>query len=151
MTTTTDHNLEELAARLGATIVTHDGGEKGRYYGHGIISLRRGLGPKNYRCTLAHELAHHALGHDPAATGWVHDRQERQAEKWAAQHLISPTEYAAAETLYGPQPSQIAHELGVTVKVLKTWASIYERNAPHEYRSGYSRSICKSQRAETHN
>ena len=129
MTTTTDPNLEQLAAQLGAAIITHDGGEKGRYYGHGIISLRRGLGPKNYRCTLAHELAHHALGHDPAASGWVHDRQERQANEWAARRLISPTEYATTETLYGPQLSLIAHELGVTVKVLKTWITLYERNA----------------------
>lgn len=127
MTTTTDHNLEQLAAQLGAVIVTHDGGEKGRYYGNVIISLRRGLGPKNYRCTLAHELAHHALGHDPAATGWVHDRQERQANEWAAKRLIAPTEYQQAEQLYGPQPQLLAHELGVTVKVLKTWTSIYER------------------------
>lgn len=127
MTTTTDPNLEQLAAQLGATIITHDGGEKGRYYGYGIISLRRGLGPKNYRCTLAHELAHHALGHDPAATGWVHDRQERQANEWAARQLISPTDYKLAETLYGPQQPLLAHELGVTVKVLKTWTSIYER------------------------
>lgn len=129
MTTTTDHNLEELAARLGATIITHDGGEKGRYYGHGIISLRRGLGPKNYRCTLAHELAHHALGHDPAATGWVHDRQERQANEWAARLLINPTDYATTEAIYGPHPATLAHELGVTVKVLKTWQSLYERTA----------------------
>lgn len=129
MTTTTDHKLEQLAAQLGATIVTHDGGEKGRYYGHGIISLRRNLGPKNFRCTLAHELAHHALGHDPAATGWVHDRQERQANEWAARQLISPTEYALAEQLYGPQPQLLAHELGVTVKVLKTWQTLYERQA----------------------
>ncbi len=127
MTTTTDPKLEQLAAQLGATIVTHDGGEKGRYYGHGIISLRRGLGPKNYRCTLAHELAHHSLGHDPAATGWVHDRQERQANEWAARLLISPTEYQLAEQLYGPHPAHLAAELGVTVKVLKTWTSIYER------------------------
>lgn len=127
MTTTTDPKLEQLAAQLGATIVTHDGGEKGRYYGHGIISLRRGLGPKNYRCTLAHELAHHSLGHDPAATGWVHDRQERQANEWAARRLISPTEYQLAEQLYGPHPAHLAAELGVTVKVLKTWTSIYER------------------------
>ena len=54
MTTTTDPKLEQLAAQLGATIVTHDGGEKGRYYGRGIISLRRNLGPKNFRLSLIH-------------------------------------------------------------------------------------------------
>ncbi|MER0007754.1 ImmA/IrrE family metallo-endopeptidase [Corynebacterium sp. KPL4064] len=129
MTTTTDRNLEQLAAQLGATIVTHNDGEKGRYYGNGIISLRRGLGAKNYRCTLAHELAHHALGHDPSATGWVRDRQERQANEWAARLLIFPTEYRLAEQLYGPHPAHLAAELGVTVKVLKTWQTIYERTA----------------------
>lgn len=129
MITTTDPNLENLTAAVGATIVEHDGGEKGRYYGQGIISLRCGLGPVNRRCTLAHELAHHVLQHDPQAVGWIRDRQERQADQWAARLLISPVEYATLETIYGPHPTLLAHELGVTVKVLKTWQSLHERQA----------------------
>lgn len=128
MTTTTDHNLEELAARLGATIITHDGGEKGRYYGRGIISLRRNLGPKNYRCTLAHELAHHILKHDPNATGWLHERQEKQADEYAAAKLlIDAIEWETAERCYGPHLGAIASEVGVTRRVAQIWRSITQQ------------------------
>ena len=116
---TTD--LNELAEHLGATITTHTGGEKGRYYGGGLISLRDGLGPINRRCTLAHELAHHVLRHDPAATGWWRARQEREADRWASRLLISPADYAAAEAMHGPHPGAIAHELGVTVRLVEVW------------------------------
>lgn len=124
---TTMMDPDALAEALGVTLTEHAGGEKGRYYGGRHISLRRGLGPVNRRCALAHELGHLVSGHDPTAAGWFRVRQERQADEFAARLLISPVEYAAAETILGPQPSLIAHELGVTVKVLKTWQSLYER------------------------
>lgn len=121
---TTAHKLEELAEQTGATVLTHGGGEKGRYYGRGIISIRKNLGPVNYKCTLAHELAHHILQHDPAATGWIYDRQEAQAERWAATLLIHRSEYMALEAQYGPHPSLLACELGVTVRLLKAWQAL---------------------------
>lgn len=121
---TTAHNLEELAEKAGATVMQHNGGEKGRYYGRGIISIRKNLGPVNYKCTLAHELAHHILQHDPAATGWIYDKQEVQAEKWAANLLIRPDEYRELESQHGPHPSLLACELEVTVRLLKTWQSM---------------------------
>lgn len=124
---TTAHNLEELAEKVGATVLEHDGGEKGRYYGRGIISIRKNLGPVNYKCTLAHELAHHILQHDPAATGWIYDKQEAQAEKWAANLLVNPISYRDMERQYGPHPAHLACELGVTVKVLKTWQTLHKQ------------------------
>jgi len=43
--------------------------------------------------------------------------------------LIDPQDYAATEGIKGPHPNVLAHELGVTVKVLKTWQSLHERQA----------------------
>lgn len=125
MGTTTDP--KRVAAALGVTVLTHEGGEKGRHYGGGIISLRRGLGPIAARCTLAHELAHHIHGHDPAATGWIDQRQERQAQESAALMLITAADYAAAEALVGPHPGALAQELGVTTKLLRSWQELHER------------------------
>ena len=136
--TTTTTDPEEIAHHLGVTIFTHLGGEKGRYYGNGAISLRAGLGHVNRRSTLAHELAHHVLRHDPAATGWVQMRQEHQADQLAAQTLITPTDYAQAERLYGPHPGAIAQELEVTRHLLHVWKNIPgtpERKQPHDHRA----------------
>ena len=41
--------------------------------------------------------------------------------------LINSTDYATTEAIYGPHPNVLAHELGVTVKALKTWQTLHER------------------------
>lgn len=120
---------DQYAAALGLTITEHAGGEKGRYYGGGRISLRDNLGGVNRRCTLAHEIAHHVLGHDPAATGWWKNRQEREADEWAANYLISPAEYAAAEFLHGPEPGAIAAELNTTRHLVEVWRATTTRRS----------------------
>ena len=76
-------------------------------------------------CSLAHELGHAHYGDPPGH----HGTHELRADRFAARLLISPADYAATEAIYGPHPSVLAHELGVTVKVLKTWQSLYERTA----------------------
>ncbi|AWB82250.1 ImmA/IrrE family metallo-endopeptidase [Corynebacterium yudongzhengii] len=118
---------EKLAHELGVTIFEHDTGEKGRYYGYGIISLRRGLGYRARRCTLAHELAHYILDHNPRATGWWKERQENAADQWAADLLITPERYRDAENTHGPHSGAIALELGVTTHVINTWRNHYQR------------------------
>lgn len=118
---------KRVASALGVTVLTHEGGEKGRYYGGGVISLRRGLGPVATRCTLAHELAHHILGHDPDATGWIHERQEKQAREAAAKMLITADAYATAEHLVGSHSGALARELGVTPYLIEVWRTIHER------------------------
>lgn len=120
MNTTTDPSA--IAELLGVTVAEHTGGEKGRYYGHGLISIRADLGYINRRCTLAHELAHAALGHRPDATGWLRARQERAADQWAANRLIDTDAYRAAEQQHGPHPGAIAAELEVTTHMVKIWA-----------------------------
>lgn len=116
-------NLLRDAAR-GVTILAHTGGEKGRFYGGRVISLRRDLGPVNRRCTLAHELGHVALDHDPAATGWWKIRQEKAADQWAARALITPAEYAAAERDHGPHTGGLAAALGVTVHLVEVFRTL---------------------------
>lgn len=124
MTTQMAPNLEMLAATHGITITTHTGGEKGRWYSNTrTISIRRDLGWVNARCTLAHELGHALNNHDSRAEAWLRDRQEREADIFAANVLIDPSEYKSAELLYGPRYGAIAHEIGVTVHLIKVWAA----------------------------
>jgi len=118
-----------MADTLDVTILTHTGGEKGRYYGGRTISIRRDLGPINRRCTIAHELGHLALGHNPAATGWCQLRQEREAETWAARLLITPDKYREAESAHGPHAGAIASELEVTTHLVHVWREHHERKA----------------------
>lgn len=120
-------NLEALidvAQARGYRIRWHRGGPKAAWLPHKrTITLRVGMDDVTTLCSLAHELGHAHYGDPPGH----HGAHELRADRFAARILVSPTEYATAEALYGPQPSLIAHELGVTVKVLKTWQTLYER------------------------
>lgn len=127
MTTMTD--LNEVAAALGVTIIEHVGGEKGRWHrGRRVVSVRRDLGPLNRRCTLAHELGHAALDHlvDADLPDWLIERQERDADRWAARLLISEVDYAVAESIH-PNAGAIAAELGVTRHLVEVWQTLPER------------------------
>jgi len=116
--------LIDVAQARGYRIRWHRGGPKAAWVPHKrTITLRVGMDDVTTLCSLAHELGHAHYGDPPGH----HGAHELRADRFAARILVSPTEYATAEALYGPQPSLIAHELGVTVKVLKTWQSLYER------------------------
>lgn len=116
--------LIDVAQARGYRIRWHRGGPKAAWLPHKrTITLRVGMDDVTTLCSLAHELGHAHYGDPPGH----HGAHELRADRFAARILVSPTEYATAEALYGPQPSLIANELGVTVKVLKTWISIYER------------------------
>ena len=123
-------DLYQLATALGVTITEHAGGPKGRYVHQArTISLRHGLLDRELRCTLAHELAHAVAGDEPTGIAWLDERMERIADERAARWLITADAYAAAEALYGPHPGALARELGVTIHLLQTWQSLYERQA----------------------
>lgn len=76
------------------------------------------------REVLAHELGHVHYGHD-----WRHphdrERDERQADAYAARLLISPLEYAAAEQIYGPHPGALAEALRVSVEIVEAWRNVH--------------------------
>lgn len=130
MRTTRDHQLTALAADLGVTITEHTGGPKGLYvHDARTISIRDDLGHVRYRCTLAHELGHAVRGDTPTGDAWSDTRMERAADQIAAQLLISPAEYAAAEAIYGPHPAAIAQELGVTRHLLDVWCEYTRRQS----------------------
>ncbi|AKF27824.1 hypothetical protein YH66_09820 [[Brevibacterium] flavum] len=118
-----DKIAELFGVRVAETKDLHPD-HHGMYIHHRrLILLRAGLDGWNYRSIFAHELAH-AFYRDE-----VHGdtRAEKRANQWAAQLLISKDEYRAAELLHGPHPGAIAHELGVTPDVVKTWCDIFMR------------------------
>ncbi|ASE56571.1 ImmA/IrrE family metallo-endopeptidase [Corynebacterium jeikeium] len=124
---TTD-DLHQLAEELGVTITTHDRGPKGWYHHHTrTISLRSDLRAANYRCTLAHELAHALRGDEPTGNPHFDARSERAADYMAAEMLISRAEYELAERLHDGHEGAIARELGVTRHLLATWKKMHER------------------------
>ena len=118
--------LIDVAQRRGYRVRWHRGGPKAAWLPHrNTISLRVGMDDVTTLCSLAHELGHAHYGDPPGH----HGAHEIRADRFAARLLISPVDYATAEAIYGPHPATLAHELGVTVKVLKTWQSLYERQA----------------------
>lgn len=132
-TTITETELEQLAETLGITVEDdHHGqlhpGDLGGYIHHNrLILLDPTLGAVNRRCTLAHELAHAIRGDIPCGNPHFDARAERAADQIAAELLISHTDYAAAEALYGAHDGAIARELGVTTHLLAVWRDTYER------------------------
>ena len=88
-----------------------------------VILMRPDLDPWNYRATLAHELAH-AYFRDET---YDDPRIERRADQWAAQMLITPSEYAAAEEEVGTSIGALAYHLEVTPAVISTWRDCYAR------------------------
>lgn len=86
------------------------------------ITVRHGMDDAQTLCSLAHELGH-AHYNDPPGHFGAH---ELRADRFAAKLLINPDDYRMIESQYGPHPAHLAHELGVTVKVLKTWQTLHE-------------------------
>lgn len=125
--TITTHNLYALAHKLGLTVVTHHGHAKG-YYHHPsrTISLRDNLTERQLRSTLAHEIGHAVRGDIP--TGTIFDqRAERAADHFAANLLITEEAYIESEQRHDGRLDPMAHDLGVTVHLLKTWRRLHER------------------------
>lgn len=119
--------LIQAAESCGYRIRWHRGGPKAAWVpSQNAITVQIGMDDVTTLCSLAHELGHAHYGDPPG----YHGAHEIRADRFAAQLLISPAEYATAEAIYGPHPATVANELGVTVKVLKTRQTLYERQAP---------------------
>lgn len=116
--------LIDVAEARGYQVRWHRGGPKAAWIPHQhAVSLRIGMADTDTLCALAHELGHAHYGDPPGH----HGAHEQRADRFAARLLISPTEYAAAEALYGHHPTRLAVELGVTTHILATWQDLYER------------------------
>lgn len=124
MRTPSTDDLISLAETAGIAVTWHRGGPQGAWIPpENRISIRHGMDDAQTRCALAHELAHMWLGHPAPAT----DRQEMQADRMAAELLISTVEYALVEQIYGPQLHRIAKELNVTTDTVRIWRDNHER------------------------
>lgn len=129
MTTDQELRIYRLAESIGVTIEDDVTGTLSPYDLGGwfpdkrLILIARDQSPADRLHTMAHELGHalygHPAGHCP--------RNERVAEEFAASLLVDPHAYVEAELLFGPHSGAIAHELGVTVSLIKTWRGLYER------------------------
>lgn len=85
------------------------------------VLLRRGLLQAERRCTLAHELAHHHLGHTGCSDRRSLRRQELEAEIIAARWLIPIDDYIRAR-LWSRDEHEQAEELWVDVPILRARA-----------------------------
>lgn len=131
MTTGQELRLYKLAETLGVEIAldlygvlqpTDLGGWFPRQRG---ILLRPGMGHRNRLHTLAHELGH-AIHNHPEKPN---QKQERQADDFAANLLIDTQKYRECEIMFDGNEGAIAQELEVTLSLLKHWKSIQERQA----------------------
>lgn len=117
--------LHLLAESMGVQLQRHTGGCPGWYDHHRrVISTRRGQSISQYKSVLAHELGHAAHGDTPTGNGHYDQRQERRADEYAAQLLITPADFEAAAIWHHGHLPAIADELEVTQHLLKTWQTL---------------------------
>jgi Zn-dependent peptidase ImmA (M78 family) len=81
-----------------------------------VIVLKRSMRAVHQRNALAHGIAHAVLGHRDDRP-----KHERQADRYAARHLIDPVELRAVQA-WTQDPGQIAAELGVTRRLLLAYS-----------------------------
>jgi len=77
-----------------------------------LIVLKSSMRPAHQRNALAHGVAHAVLGHRDDRP-----KHERQADRYAAWHLIDPRELEELGA-WARDPGQLASELGVTRRLL---------------------------------
>lgn len=95
------------------------------------IHISPRLSPTAYLCSFAHELGHAINRHEHGNATW----KEREADNWAANQLISLTEYRILEQIYDTNEYAIAEELGVTMHILRVWKTgVAQRAAYLNYR-----------------
>nr|WP_314844020.1 ImmA/IrrE family metallo-endopeptidase [uncultured Microbacterium sp.] len=108
-----------LIEQYGLHVVERPGPTRGGFEPRtATIRITPGMSRRTTCSILAHELAHAVLGHDLSADPSMRDRQERQADEWAARLLIDSRAYAAAEHLRGAHIASLAFELGVTSELV---------------------------------
>ncbi|KAB1639836.1 ImmA/IrrE family metallo-endopeptidase [Pseudoclavibacter terrae] len=86
------------------------------YPDRSLIALNHDLTADKERCVLAHELAHAALGHD-----CDDGPNERAADQWAANLLLTAEQVARCARIWPDNPEKWCEELEVTSDILKAW------------------------------
>lgn len=120
-------DLEVFAADLGVSITEAPtvNGHWGEYLDDlRLIVLTPGLGPAQYRSTLAHELGHAFYRHTATIPLW-----ERQADAFAASILLTQEDVAQA-AIFHETTEGIAAELGVLPWVVETHYEMRNPDGP---------------------
>jgi Zn-dependent peptidase ImmA (M78 family) len=113
--------LIDHAAAMGLRVKWRNLGRRsGEVHSSGLILLNPRKTEFSQRITLAHEIGHAHHGHDWTGAHDV-ERDEREADTYAARLLISAADYAFAEQIVGEHPGALAKELGVTVRLVELW------------------------------
>lgn len=120
--------LHALADQLGVTVMWRTRGPKGLWVpGRRVIVLREGMGWRKERSTFAHELGHAVHNDFPTRDPRLHARQENRANEFAVRFLLTPEEFAEAESIHGPHDGGLAVELGVTTHLIGIARRLHER------------------------
>jgi Zn-dependent peptidase ImmA (M78 family) len=120
--------LLQLADELGVHVIEKRAPHTSGYRAdEKLIRLTPGMPRRAARSVLAHEIGHHVLGHRPTDFGPIRARQEREANEWAAQHLIDPAVYVEVEKLRDGHLQSMAHDLDVAVELLTVYRSMLHR------------------------
>lgn len=112
--------LEGIASTAGVQVLYEplEPGLNGCYvHRERVIKVSSALSTAQTVGALAHELIHALSGHD----GPQPDHVEARVDRMAARLIVVPSEYAAAERLYGPHAGAIAKELDLPVWVILAW------------------------------
>jgi len=122
--------LLKLAEELGLVVVEQRGrgSDRSCYSPEArTIRLTPRMSGRTARSVLAHEIAHHVLGHQPTPYGPLRARQERGANEWAARHLIALNCYIEVERLRDGHVPSMACDLDVAPELVIAYQGILER------------------------
>lgn len=123
--------LERQAEAMGLKVLESDipGTTCGLYCDRlRTIWLANWLNDRQRLCTLCHELVH-AKYRDLGCGTRFGVKCERRARRETALMLISPSEFAMAEEVYGDNAWMMAAELGVTIQVLEDYRRLLEERS----------------------
>lgn len=122
--------LLALAEELGLTVVEKRSAHTSGYRpGDSHIFLTPKMPRRTARSVLAHEIAHHVLGHSPAPFGPLRKRQERAANEWAALYLIRLDAYVEVERLRDGHLTSMAHDLDVAPELVAAFQDVLARKS----------------------
>lgn len=115
-------------AQRGLKIIERAGVHRSGYApGERFIEIPPRMKPRVRDSVLAHENGHHALGHRPTRDPILRAKQELAANRWAAELLISPEDFSAAESLRNGHVPSMAVDLHVADELVETYQRMLER------------------------
>jgi Zn-dependent peptidase ImmA (M78 family) len=86
---------------------------------HWTLVIKDGMRAIHQRNAAAHGLGHAVHGHEDDRA-----KHEVQADRWAAERLIDPTEIRELMK-WTPDSARLANELGVTTRLLRVYLNVH--------------------------